>query len=62
MTNSINEEFIEKVKEYMSNNNLKQYELANLLGTSDAQVNRWIRGRNKVSKAWRIVISNRLGF
>jgi len=51
---------IPKIKEYMSKNSLKQYQLAQILDVPDSQLNRWLRGRVSISKVWQGVIKHKL--
>ena len=48
------------LKEYMSKNSLKQYQLAQILDVPDSQLNRWLRGRVSISKVWQGVIKHKL--
>jgi len=50
----------DRLKEYMSKHDLKHYELARKLGTTEANISRWVNGKHEVSKAWRELIKLRL--
>lgn len=47
-----NEEVIRQLREYMRLNDLKKYQLANAIGTTEANIWRWLTGKHKVSKLW----------
>jgi len=50
-----------KLKQYLKDNNLTQSALANILDTSDVQINRWLNDKHKISKSWRFVIKAKIG-
>ncbi len=55
------EELVKKIKDYMAEqSDMKRYELARKLGTTEANVSRWLNGKNKISKAWQELIKQRL--
>ena len=55
------EELVKKINIYMAENkDMKRYELARVLGTTEANVSRWLNGKNKISKAWQELIKQRL--
>jgi transcriptional regulator with XRE-family HTH domain len=41
-----------KIRDYMSKNNLRQWELAKKLGVPDGTLNRWLREKSNISKAY----------
>jgi transcriptional regulator with XRE-family HTH domain len=54
------EELVEKMRKYMHSRDLRGYELARKLGTTEANVSRWLSGKHKISKAWQELIKLRL--
>lgn len=51
-----NEDVIEQLEDYLARKELKKYELARELGTTEANISRWLKKRHKVSKAWREIM------
>ena len=45
-------EILEKFREHMAKNNLRQYELANKLGIPEATLNRWLNNKANISNAY----------
>ena len=45
-------EILAKIEGYMNKHNLRQWELAKKLGVPDGTLNRWLRGRSNISKAY----------
>ena len=43
---------LRKIEEYMRKNNLRQWELAKKLGVPDGTLNRWLREKSNISKAY----------
>lgn len=54
------DELIEKLKNYRQVRDLRRYELARKIGTTEANVSRWLTGKHKISKAWQELIKQRL--
>ena len=53
-------ELTEKLKDYKQKKDLKIYELARKIGTTEANVSRWLSGKHDISKAWQELIKQRL--
>ena len=51
---------IQRIKEFIMSKNISQSEMADLLGTSTSQLNRWLRRRCKPTKIWEKVIQEKL--
>ncbi|MCB9772249.1 MAG: helix-turn-helix transcriptional regulator [Candidatus Omnitrophica bacterium] len=51
-----------KLNDYIAEKGMKKYELARELGTTEANVSRWLNGKHKISKAWQELIKQRLKF
>jgi plasmid maintenance system antidote protein VapI len=45
-----------KIEDYMSKNNLKQYELAKKLGIPESTLNRWLKQKTNISNAYQIIL------
>jgi len=45
-------EVLSKIEDYMRKNNLRQWEFAKKIGIPDGTLNRWLRGRSNISKAY----------
>jgi len=43
---------LSQIEDYMSKNNLRQWEFAKKIGIPDGTLNRWLRGRSNISKAY----------
>lgn len=43
---------LSKIEDYMRKNNLRQWEFAKKIGIPDGTLNRWLRGRSNISKAY----------
>ena len=43
---------LRKIEDYMRKNNLRQWELAKKLGVPDGTLNRWLREKSNISKAY----------
>lgn len=54
------DELAKKLNDYVTEKGLKKYELARQLGTTEANVSRWLNGKHKISKAWQELIKQRL--
>lgn len=52
---------VKKMHEYISAHDIKRYELARKLGTTESNVSNWLNGNHKPSKAWQELIKQRLG-
>lgn len=55
------DELLKQINQYMIQHNLKRYELAGKLGTTQSNVTNWLNGKHKISKAWQALIKQRLG-
>lgn len=53
-------EIIKYMQIYMTNNNLKRYELAHKLGTTESNISNWLNGKHKVSRSWTQLIEQKL--
>jgi len=53
-------DLVKKMKDYTITNNLKKYELARVLNTTEANISHWLSGKHKISKAWRELIKQKL--
>lgn len=51
-----NEDIIQQLEDYLARKGIKKYELARELGTTEANISRWLKGKHKVSKAWREIM------
>jgi len=49
-------EILSKIKDYMQKNNLRQYELAKELGIPESTLNRWLKRKTNISKAYLTVL------
>jgi len=49
-------EILAKIEDYMKNNNLRQYELARKLGVPESTLNRWLREKTDISKAYLVIL------
>lgn len=47
---------ITKIEDYMKKHNLRQWEFASRLGIPDGTLNRWLRGRSNISKAYLVIL------
>lgn len=45
-------EVLSKIEDYMRKNNLRQWEFAKKIGIPDGTLNRWLRERSNISKAY----------
>lgn len=52
----LHEEAIKKLELYMLKHRLKKYELAKVLGTTEANVSRWFKRKHIMGSAWRQLI------
>ena len=43
---------LKKIEDYMRKNNLRQWELAKRIGVPDGTLNRWLREKSNISKAY----------
>lgn len=51
-------EILEKIKRYMSANDLRQYQLAKKIGVPEATLNRWLNGKANISNAYIKILKN----
>jgi plasmid maintenance system antidote protein VapI len=49
-------QILAKIEDYMSKNNLKQYELAKRLGIPESTLNRWLKQKTNISNAYQIIL------
>ena len=49
-------QIIVKIEDYMKQHNLRQWEFANRIGIPDGTLNRWLRGRSNISKAYLVIL------
>ncbi len=49
-------EILAKIEDYMSKNNLRQWELARKLGIPEATLNRWLRRKTSISNAYIVIL------
>jgi len=47
-----NEEVIKELENYLYSRKIKKSELARQIGTSKNNISRWLKRKNKISKAW----------
>jgi len=47
-----NEDIIKQLEYYLALKKMKKYELARELGTTEANISRWLNKKHKVGKAW----------
>ncbi|MFC1808273.1 helix-turn-helix domain-containing protein [Candidatus Omnitrophota bacterium] len=45
-------EILRKIEDYMVKHNLRQWEFAKQIGIPDGTLNRWLRGRSNISRAY----------
>ncbi len=45
-------EILDRMRDYMAKNNLKQYELAQKIGVPEATLNRWLNKKANISNAY----------
>ena len=45
-------EILGKIEDYMQKHNLRQWEFAKKIGVPDGTLNRWLRKRSNISKAY----------
>jgi len=51
-------EIVAKIQDYIRKHNLRQWELAKQIGVPEATLNRWLRGKTKISNAYRVILKN----
>ena len=51
---------IKQLKEFMKTNNMNQSELARYLNVGETQLNRWMRNRCKIGRAWTMLIKQKI--
>ena len=49
------------LQDYQKKHGLTQEELAHKLNTSQVNINRWLRGKHAISKAWQRIIGETFG-
>jgi len=52
-------EIIGKIEAYIEKHNLRQWELAKQIGVPEATLNRWLRGKTKISNAYRAILKTK---
>jgi len=50
------QEIVSKIESYIAKHDLRQWELAKKLGIPEATLNRWLRGKTKISNAYRVIL------
>jgi len=50
------QEILAKIEAYMAKHNLRQYELARQLDMPESTLNRWLKKKNDISKAYLAVL------
>lgn len=50
----------QELKKYTQQNKLTNRALARLLDVEEAQISRWLSGKNEISRAWRALIDQKL--
>ncbi len=45
-------QILAKIEDYMRKHNLRQWEFAKKIGVPDGTLNRWLRGRSNISRAY----------
>lgn len=58
--NVLNSDAVELIKDYRDKKNLTNKELAELLGTNETSLSRWLNLRHKISPAWKELILQKL--
>lgn len=48
------------IKHYMKSNNINQRKMSAILEIHESQLNRWLSGKNKMSKGCKILIQQKL--
>jgi hypothetical protein len=56
----LNEKLVKQLEAYMDKRNLKKYQLANHLGTTEANVSRWLSRKHIIGNAWQQLIKIKL--
>lgn len=54
------DKLLEEMEKYMSKKNLRRYELAHKLGTTESNISNWMNRKHKISKSWIELIKQRL--
>ena len=55
-----NNELVKKLEAYMEKHNLKRYELAQRLETTEGNVSRWLRKKHIIGSAWQKLMKIKL--
>ena len=50
---------VKQVSAYLARTGLKQYELAAEIGAPVQTINRWLNGKAKVSRAYRVILKSK---
>lgn len=56
----LNEVVVKRMEAYMAERNLKNYQLAHILGTTEGNVSRWLRRKHVIGGAWQELIKIKL--
>lgn len=60
ITEELNNELIDTLENYTAKHSLRKYELAHILGTTEATISRWFTRKHKISKAYVRLIQQKL--
>jgi len=52
-------QILAKIEAYMKKNNLRQYELAKMLGLPESTLNRWLKEKTNISNAYLIILKEK---
>ncbi|MBU4312411.1 MAG: helix-turn-helix domain-containing protein [Candidatus Omnitrophica bacterium] len=52
-------QILAKIEAYMEKNNLRQYEFARMLDIPESTVNRWLKEKTNISKAYQVILKQR---
>ena len=52
-------EILAKIEDYMKQNNLRQYELAKKIGIPESTLNRWLKRKTDISKAYLVILKQK---
>ena len=58
----VNATFVKKLEAYMAERDMKNYELARELGTTEGNISRWLKKKHIIGNAWLELIKIKLNF